>query len=121
MEPDREGAVMFTDFMLEGQWFAAMDSAREHDFAFNEAISFVVNGADQTEIDTFWQKLSAVPEAEQCGWLKDRYGLSWQIVPGELSTMMTDTDPERVNRVTQAVLEMKKLDLAALQEAYDGR
>jgi len=121
MEPDREGALMFTDFMLEGQWFAAMDSAREHDFSFNEAISFVVNCADQNEIDTFWEKLSAVPEAEQCGWLKDRYGLSWQTVPEELSTMMQDPDQERVNRVTQAVLEMKKCDLAALRGAYDGR
>jgi predicted 3-demethylubiquinone-9 3-methyltransferase (glyoxalase superfamily) len=121
MEPDREGAVMFTDFMLEGQWFAAMDSAQEHDFAFNEAISFVVNCADQNEIDAFWERLSAVPEAEQCGWLKDRYGLSWQIVPEELSTMMKDPDPERVNRVTQAFLKMKKFDLALLQERYDGR
>ncbi|AHE99657.1 VOC family protein [Thioalkalivibrio paradoxus] len=121
MEPDREGAVMFTDFMLEGQWFAAMDSAREHDFAFNEAISFVVNCADQNEIDRLWVTLSAFPEAEQCGWLKDRYGLSWQIVPEELSTMMQDPDQERVNRVTQAVLEMKKCDLAALRGAYDGR
>ena len=121
MEPDREGAVMFTDFMLEGQWFAAMDSAHKHDFAFNEAVSFVVNCADQNEIDALWEKLSAVPEAEVCGWLKDRYGLSWQIVPEELSTMMQDPDQERVNRVTQAVLEMKKCDLAALRGAYDGR
>jgi predicted 3-demethylubiquinone-9 3-methyltransferase (glyoxalase superfamily) len=121
MKPDREGAVMFTDFMLEGQWFAAMDSAQEHDFAFNEAISFVVNCADQNEIDACWKRLSAVPEAEQCGWLKDRYGLSWQIVPGELDAMMKDPDPERVNRVTRAFLNMKKFDLAALQGAYDGR
>ncbi|AGA35150.1 3-demethylubiquinone-9 3-methyltransferase [Thioalkalivibrio nitratireducens DSM 14787] len=120
-EPDREGAVMFTDFMLEDQWFAAMDSAHKHDFAFNEAISFVVNCADQNEIDALWERLSAVPEAEECGWLKDRYGLSWQIVPEELSTMMQDPDQERVNRVTQAVLEMKKCDLAALRGAYDGR
>ncbi len=120
-EPDQEGAVMFTDFMLEGQWFAAMDSAHKHDFAFNEAVSFVVNCADQNEIDALWEKLSAVPEAEVCGWLKDRYGLSWQIVPEELSTMMQDPDQERVNRVTQAVLEMKKCDLAALRGAYDGR
>jgi predicted 3-demethylubiquinone-9 3-methyltransferase (glyoxalase superfamily) len=69
-------------------------------FAFNEAISFVVNCADQSEIDVLWERLSAVPEAEQCGWLKDRYGLSWQIVPEELSTLMNDPDPEKVNRVT---------------------
>ncbi len=104
MEPDQEGAVMFTDFMLEGQWFAAMDSAREHDFAFNEAVSFIVNCEDQSEIDYYWEKLSAVPAAEQCGWLKDAYGLSWQIVPAVLDSMMQDAAPERLDRVTQAFL-----------------
>lgn len=98
-----------------------MDSAHEHGFAFNEAVSFVVNCADQNEIDTFWEQLAAVPEAEQFGWLKDRYGLSWQIVHGELSTMMKDPDPERVNRMTRALLKMKKFDLALPQEAYGGR
>ena len=121
MGPDKEGAVMFTDFMLGRLWFAAMDSAREHDFAFNEAISFMVNCEDQNEIDYYWEKLSAVPEAEQCGWLKDKYGLSWQIVPAGLDKMMQDQDPERVHRVTQAFLKMKKFDLAALQRAYDGK
>ena len=121
MEPDKEGAVMFTDFMLEGQWFAAMDSAHEHDFAFNEAISFMVNCEDQEEIDYYWEELSAVPEAEQCGWLKDKYGLSWQIVPTVMDKMMRDQNPERVDRVTQAFLTMKKFDLAALQRAYDGK
>lgn len=121
MEPDKEGAVMFTDFMLEGQWFAAMDSAHEHDFAFNEAISFIVSCEDQNEIDYYWEKLSAVPEAEQCGWLKDRYGLSWQIVPTVMDKMMQDQDPERLARVTQAFLKMKKFDLAVLQRAYDGK
>ncbi len=72
-EPDREGSVMYADFMLAGQWFAAMDSAYPHEFAFNEAISFLVNCEDQEEIDYYWYKLSAVPEAEQCGWLKDRF------------------------------------------------
>ncbi|RUO31881.1 hypothetical protein CWE12_02470 [Aliidiomarina sedimenti] len=121
MEPDQEGAVMFTDFTLEGQWFAAMESAQEHDFAFNEAISFMVNCDDQNEIDSYWQTLSAVAEAEQCGWLKDKYGLSWQIVPSALNEMIHDNDPERRNRVTQALLQMKKLDLAALHRAYDDR
>ena len=119
MEPDKEGAVMFTDLMLEGQWFAAMDNARGHDFAFNEAISFMVNCEDQNEIDYYWEKLSAVPEAEQCGWLKDKYGLSWQIVPTVMDKMMQD--PERLDRVTHAFLNMKKFDLAALQSAYDGK
>ncbi|MCH8529901.1 MAG: VOC family protein [Saccharospirillum sp.] len=120
MEPDKEGAVMFTDFTLEGQWFAAMDSAHEHDFTFNEAISFMVNCEDQNEIDHYWKKLSAVPEAEQCGWLKDAYGLSWQIVPDALGRLMDDKNSERLDRVTQAFLQMKKFDLATLQRAYDG-
>lgn len=121
MDPDKEGTVMFTDFTLEGQWFAAMDSAREHNFSFNEAISFMVNCEDQQEIDHYWEKLSAVPEAEQCGWLKDAYGLSWQIVPAVMGSMMKDADSKKVDRVTQAFLQMKKFDLAALQRAYEGR
>jgi predicted 3-demethylubiquinone-9 3-methyltransferase (glyoxalase superfamily) len=121
MEPDKEGAVMFTDFKLEGQWFAAMDSARQHDFAFNEAISLMVYCNDQAEIDYYWEKLSAVPQAEQCGWIKDKYGLSWQIVPADMDRMMDDPDSERANRVTQAMLKMKKFDIAELQRAYDGK
>ena len=120
MEPEKEGAVMFTDFKLEGQWFAAMDSAREHNFAFNEAISFMVYCNDQKEIDYYWEKLSAFPQAEQCGWLKDKYGLSWQIVPTLMDQMMQEDDPERMARVTKAFLPMKKFDLAELQRAYDG-
>jgi predicted 3-demethylubiquinone-9 3-methyltransferase (glyoxalase superfamily) len=120
MEPDKEGTIMFTDFMLLGQWFAAMDSAHRHDFAFNEAVSFMVYCDTQEEIDYYWDKLSAVPEAEQCGWLKDKYGLSWQIVPAVMNKILQDQDPERLNRVTQAFLQMKKFDLAALQGAYDG-
>jgi predicted 3-demethylubiquinone-9 3-methyltransferase (glyoxalase superfamily) len=120
MEPDKEGAVMFTDFMLEGQWFAAMDSAHQHDFAFNEAISLMVYCNDQSEIDYYWDKLSAVPQAEQCGWIKDKYGVSWQIVPTAMDKMLEDPDSERTARVTQAFLKMKKFDLAELQRAYDG-
>ena len=81
----------------------------------------MVNCDDQNEIDGYWKMLSAVPEAEQCGWLKDRYGLSWQIVPGDMNKMMQDPDSDKVDRVTQAFLKMKKFDLAALQRAYDGR
>lgn len=117
-EPDKEGTVMFTDFMLEDQWFAAMDSGHEHKFAFNEAVSLMVNCKDQEEIDYFWNKLSAVPQAEQCGWLKDRYGISWQIVPEDLNDMMSKGTPEQIAKVTQAFLKMKKFDLAALQKAY---
>lgn len=120
MEPDTEGTVQFADFNLEGQWFAAMDSARMHDFDFNEAISLIVRCEDQAEIDYYWEKLSAVPEAEQCGWLKDKYGVSWQIVPREMDEMMQNGTPEQIDRVTQAFLPMKKFDLAKLREAYTG-
>jgi predicted 3-demethylubiquinone-9 3-methyltransferase (glyoxalase superfamily) len=119
-EPDREGTVMFADFMLAGGWFAAMDSAWEHKFAFNEAISFLVQCDTQEEIDDYWEKLSAIPEAEQCGWLKDKFGLSWQISPAALQEMMTKGTREQVDRVTQAFLPMKKFDLAELQKAYEG-
>jgi len=120
MEPDREGTIMFTDFMLENQWFAAMDSAREHNFSFNEAISFMVSCDRQEEIDYYWEKLSAVPEAEQCGWLKDKYGLSWQVVPAGMDEMMRSGSKEQIARVTEAFLKMKKFDLATLKQAYDG-
>lgn len=118
--PDNEGAVMFTDFMLEGQWFAAMDSASAHDFAFNEAISFMVHCDTQQEIDHYWSKLSAVPEAEQCGWLKDRYGVSWQIVPAVLDELMRSGDEQTKGRVTQAFLQMKKFDIAELEKTASG-
>jgi predicted 3-demethylubiquinone-9 3-methyltransferase (glyoxalase superfamily) len=116
--PDQEGTVMHADFYLEGQRFAIGDSAWPHEFAFNEAISFIVNCDSQAEIDAYWERLSAVPEAEQCGWLKDRYGLSWQIVPAAMGEMMSNGSPEQIARVTQAFLPMKKLDLASLQRAY---
>jgi len=118
MEPDREGTLMFADFMLENQWFAAMDSAHEHNFGFNEAISLLVRCETQSEIDDYWGKLSAVPEAEQCGWLKDRFGVSWQVVPAEMDRMMSEGSPEQIASVTQAFLPMKKFDLAELQRAY---
>jgi predicted 3-demethylubiquinone-9 3-methyltransferase (glyoxalase superfamily) len=121
MEPDKGGTVMFADFMLEGYWLAAMDSAREHNFTFNEAISFMVYCQTQEEIDDYWEKLSAVPEAEQCGWLKDKYGLSWQIVPTVMDEAMANGTPEQVARVTQAFLPMKKLVIAELQKAYHGK
>ena len=121
MEPDQEGTVMFTDFMLGGQWFAAMDSAHQHDFAFNEAISFIVRCDTQAEIDTFWEKLSAAPEAEQCGWLKDKYGVSWQITSSAMDEMMSNGTREQIDRVTQAFLPMKKLDIATLKAAYEGK
>jgi predicted 3-demethylubiquinone-9 3-methyltransferase (glyoxalase superfamily) len=120
MEPNKEGSVMFTDFKLEGQWFAAMDgSAQMHNFAFNEAISFMVQCENQEEIDYYWNKLSAVPEAEQCGWLKDKYGLSWQITPAKMAEYMSKGTQDQIDRVTQAFLSMKKFDLAELKRAYE--
>ncbi|MBL8153249.1 MAG: VOC family protein [Anaerolineae bacterium] len=118
--PDREGTVNHAGFTLAGQSFAALDSAHAHQFNFTEAISLMVYCADQAEIDHFWDALSAVPEAEQCGWLKDRYGVSWQIVPTALDAMMSDPDPHKAARVTEAFLKMKKFDLAALERAYAG-
>jgi predicted 3-demethylubiquinone-9 3-methyltransferase (glyoxalase superfamily) len=121
MEPDMEGTLTFADFMLENQWFTAMDSAQAHAFAFNEAISLMVFCDSQEEIDYYWEKLSAVPEAEQCGWLKDKYGVSWQVSPTILSEMMKNGSPEQIDRVTQAFLPMKKLDIAKLKEAYSEK
>ncbi|MBX3013679.1 MAG: VOC family protein [Caldilineaceae bacterium] len=120
-EPNQAGTVMFADFMLEQHWFTAMDSALEHAFTFNEAISFMVYCNDQEEIDYYWGQLSAVPEAEQCGWLKDKYGVSWQIVPSTLDPMLQNGTKAQIERVTHAFLQMKKFDLAALQQAYDGQ
>lgn len=119
-EPDEEGTIKHGSFLLDGQPFAAMDSAREHDFGFNEAISLIVTCETQEEIDHYWDALSAVPEAEQCGWLKDRYGLSWQVVPSAMDEMLGQGTKEQIARVTEAFLKMKKFDIAELQRAYEG-
>ncbi|MBI2337698.1 VOC family protein [Candidatus Daviesbacteria bacterium] len=105
-------------FELSGQPFMAISAGPL--FKFNESISFIVPCESQEEIDYYWEKLSAVPESEQCGWLKDKYGLSWQIVPVALDEMMSKGTPEQIDRVTQAFLEMKKFDIAKLKEAYKG-
>ena len=119
-EPDREGTVRYASFTLLGQEFGAMDSAREHKFAFSEAISFMVPCDMQGEIDYFWERLSADPKAEQCGWLRDRYGLSWQITPTIMNEILGGNDKERTARVTKAFLKMKKFDIDALKQAYEG-
>jgi len=119
-EPNKDGTVMFSDFKLLNTWFAAMDGALEHKFAFNEAISFIVYCDTQDEIDYYWEKLSAVPESEQCGWLKDKYGVSWQIAPRALDKMMASGDQVAIDRVTQAFLKMKKFDIAKLKKAFKG-
>ncbi|WP_031545097.1 VOC family protein [Salinicoccus luteus] len=118
--PHLPSSVMYSDFMIEGQWFSAMDSAGPHEFNFNEAISLMVLCEDQQMVDDYWEKLSADPDAEQCGWLKDKYGVSWQIIPREMDEMMSNGSPEQVRKVTQAFLEMKKIDLEALKQAYEG-
>jgi predicted 3-demethylubiquinone-9 3-methyltransferase (glyoxalase superfamily) len=118
--PNREGTVMHGSVILAGQEFFVMDSADAHDFSFNEAISLIVNCDTQDEIDRYWRRLSAVPEAEQCGWIKDRFGVSWQITPSDLEEMLRSSSQEQVDRVTQAFLPMKKLDMAALRRAYEG-
>ncbi len=112
------GEVEIVDFELSGQPFQAMSAGPM--FKLNEAISLVVGCETQDEIDYYWNALSAVPEAEACGWLKDRFGLSWQIVPAALDDIMHNADPAALDRVTQAILQMKKLDLAALLAAEAG-
>jgi predicted 3-demethylubiquinone-9 3-methyltransferase (glyoxalase superfamily) len=119
-QPDEAGTTMFSDFRLADNWLAAMDSAYDHGFGFNEAVSLIIDCADQAEIDHFWERLSAVPDAEQCGWLKDRFGVSWQVVPTAMNEMMSQGTSDQIDRVTQAFLPMKKLDLAALRAAYEG-
>lgn len=118
--PDREGSVMYGMFTLGGRLFSMMDSAHAHDFAFKGAVSFMVSCANQGEIDRYWQALSAVPEAERCGWLQDRFGVSWQIVPAAMGEMMQHGTREQVDRVTQAFLPMTKFDIATLERAYAG-
>ena len=120
-EPDKEGTIKHAAFTLEGQEFAAMDSARMHDFSFNEAISFIVHCETQEEVDYYWEKLSAVPEAEQCGWLKDKFGFSWQIVLTDMDEMLKSPDKKKIARVTEAFLKMKKFDIETLKRAYEGK
>lgn len=118
-----EGSVMHAQFQLNnGEVFMAMDSSREHaDFTFNEAVSLLVECESQEEIDQIWEKLSADPKAEQCGWLKDKYGLSWQVVPEGMNKMFSDSDPEKVKRTMKAMLQMKKIDIQELTEAFEGK
>lgn len=112
---DVAGNIKHAQFRLGEQLFMAMDSSLPHPFSFNEAVSFVVECETQSEIDYYWEKLSAHPDAEQCGWLKDPFGLSWQIVPAILSRLMNE--PGKAERVTAALLKMKKLNIEALKNA----
>ncbi len=115
--PGPPGSAMTVAFELEGQSFVALNGGPH--FKFTEAVSFVVNCLTQEEVDSYWEKLSAGGSEVQCGWLKDQFGLSWQIVPTALPELLSDPDPEIAQRVMKAMLKMKKLDIRALQEARE--
>jgi len=117
--PGPKGTVMTAKFELDGQEFVALNGGPQ--FTFTEAISFVVNCETQQEVDELWEKLSEGGEKSRCGWLKDKYGLSWQVVPTVLVEMLQDKDAKKSNRVMQAMLQMKKIDVAGLQQAYDQK
>jgi len=116
--PGPEGAVMTVNFELNGQRFVALNGGPQ--YSFTPAISLVVECADQAELDYYWERLGDGGHEVACGWLQDKYGLSWQVVPTAFLEMMKDPDPQKVARVTAAMLSMKKLDIAALQRAYAG-
>jgi predicted 3-demethylubiquinone-9 3-methyltransferase (glyoxalase superfamily) len=115
------GSVMTVEFELNGQPFTALNGGPQ--FKFNEAISFQIMCESQEEVDHYWNKLSqgGDPAAQQCGWLKDKYGLAWQVIPTAMIEMLSDRDKEKRSRAMEAMLQMKKLDIAALRQAYEGR
>jgi predicted 3-demethylubiquinone-9 3-methyltransferase (glyoxalase superfamily) len=117
--PGPKGSVMTVDFQLDGQEFVALNGGPQ--FTFSPAISFVVNCQTQAEVDEFWQKLAAGGEEVECGWLTDKYGLSWQIVPTVLVDMLNDPDPVKSQRVLKAMMQMKKIDIATLKRAYENQ
>jgi predicted 3-demethylubiquinone-9 3-methyltransferase (glyoxalase superfamily) len=117
--PGPAGSVMLVEFELNGQKFSALNGGPQ--FTFNEAVSIVVPCADQAEVDYYWDRLSDGGQEVACGWLKDRYGLCWQIVPAVFFEMIADPDPARVDRVMRAMMGMTKFDVAGLQEAYAGQ
>jgi predicted 3-demethylubiquinone-9 3-methyltransferase (glyoxalase superfamily) len=115
--PRPAGMVMTVAFELDGQQFAALNGGPE--FSFNESVSFLVDCETQDEVDRFWKELSDGGEQGPCGWLKDKYGVSWQVIPTALNTLLNDPDPARAQRAMKAMLQMGKIDIAALQEAAD--
>ncbi len=117
--PEMEGKVLTAIFELNGQRFMALDGGPV--FKFNESTSFYVECEGQTEVDYFFEKLSAVPESEICGWIKDKFGLSWQIIPKRLGELLADPDKEKAHRVMNAMLQMKKIDVQKLEEAYNSQ
>lgn len=118
-DPGPKGLVNHGQFRIMGQTFMVMDNGFENEMPFNEAISFYVNCKDQQEVDYFWEKLTAKGEASQCGWLKDQFGVSWQIVPEFLTINMANDDSEKVQNMMQAMMQMKKLEVAKLEEAFN--
>ncbi len=116
--PVPEGTVLTVEFELEGSPFTALNGGAE--FAFNEAVSFQVLCRDQAESDHYWDRLTDGGQESQCGWLRDRFGLSWQVYPEELNTLLEDPDPERAHRATQAMLMMRRIDLEVVRRAADG-
>jgi predicted 3-demethylubiquinone-9 3-methyltransferase (glyoxalase superfamily) len=120
-QADKENLVAHAVFSLGGQHFVAMESSLDHKFTFTEAISLMVNCGPQEEVDHFWNTLSDGGEQVQCGWLKDKFGVSWQAVPTILGELMADKDPVKAERVMRAMLQMKKIDIAALKKAYEGK
>ena len=116
--PGQEGSVMTVRFELDGQEFVALNGGPH--FTFNEAISFQVSCAGQDEVDHYWDRLSEGGEESQCGWLKDRYGVSWQIIPTRLSELLGDPNPERSQGAMRAMLQMKKIEIATLEQAADS-
>lgn len=116
--PGPNGTAMSVAFELDGQEFIALNAGPH--FKFTEAISFFVNCTTQAEVDELWGKLTTGGEESQCGWLKDKYGLSWQIIPSVLGELLGDKDPEKAGRVMQAMLQMNKIDIKTLQQAYAG-
>ncbi len=116
--PGEEGTVMTVSFQLDGQEFIALNGGPE--FKFTEAISFLVNCETQEEVDELWERLSEGGEQGPCGWLKDKYGLSWQVVPTALSELLGDPDPEKSQRVMKAMMQMSKIEIEPLRQAYEG-
>ncbi|HEX4830713.1 MAG TPA: VOC family protein [Trebonia sp.] len=117
--PRPAGTVMTVEFTLNGQKFVALNGGQEG-FSFDESVSLMIEAADQAEVDYYWERLTDGGQESACGWLKDKFGFSWQVVPSAFYAMMRDPDPEKVNRVTAAMLTMKKLSVPDLERAYAG-
>jgi len=117
VKDETNNTVMHCSFNLNGQDFALMEGQGKHGYEFNDAFSIVINCEDQAEVDYFWDKISAKGKIEQCGWVRDQFGVAWQVVPVQLEKLMTQSDPKKTEKVMKAMLQMKKLDIRALENA----